>query len=429
MKEQPLVSVIIPVYNVERYLAQCLDSVSRQIYQNLEIICVNDGSRDGSPDILRRYADEDARIQVIDKANGGVSQARNDALDCARGEYIMFVDSDDWVEPDACENAVNAMREYDADIVMWSYVSETENRSSRKVIFPETTVFEKEEVRAKLHRRFVGAMGEELSHPELVDSLCPVWGKLYRRSLIQKSGARFVDLAEIGSYEDGLFNLEVFGKADRVVYLAAYLYHYRRDGSSSVTSGYNPRLYDQWQTLYDRMEAIIRSNQLGSEYEAALNNRIALGILGLGLNITVSTQSMGKKAEGYPQDHPSGKVSEGVQKPALKLFPNPLETVLRLRQTWICLWCVRAAHRDPEDYFKVKEQENDNSFFGFGRDSGLRPDLGAANPVSQAEFHILRRTLRLQVAADALADRVRLHRLSGRHALRNERYLRLYSVV
>ena len=275
MNEQPLVSVIIPVYNVERYLAQCLDSVINQTYPNLEIICVNDGSRDGSPDILRRYADEDARIQVIDKANGGVSQARNAALDCACGEYIMFVDSDDWVEPDACENAVNAMREYD----------------------PETTVFEKEEVRAKLHRRFVGAMGEELSHPELVDSLCPVWGKLYRRSLIQKSGARFVDLAEIGSYEDGFFNLEVFGKADRVVYLAAYLYHYRRDGSSSVTSGYNPRLYDQWQTLYDRMEAIIRSNQLGSEYEAALNNRIALGILGLGLNITVSTQSMGKKVK------------------------------------------------------------------------------------------------------------------------------------
>lgn len=110
MKEQPLVSVIIPVYNVERYLAQCLDSVSHQTYQNLEIICVNDGSRDGSPDILRRYADEDARIQVIGKANGGVSRARNDALDCARGEYIMFVDSDDWGEPDACENAVNAMR-------------------------------------------------------------------------------------------------------------------------------------------------------------------------------------------------------------------------------------------------------------------------------------------------------------------------------
>ena len=76
MKEQPLVSVIIPVYNVERYLAQCLDSVINQTYPNLEIICVNDGSRDGSPDILRRYADEDARIQVIDKAYPGRGTTR-----------------------------------------------------------------------------------------------------------------------------------------------------------------------------------------------------------------------------------------------------------------------------------------------------------------------------------------------------------------
>ena len=84
MKDQPLVSVIIPVYNVERYLAQCLGSVINQTYPNLEIICVNDGSRDGSPDILRRYADEDARIQVIDKANGGVSRARNTSCSWTR---------------------------------------------------------------------------------------------------------------------------------------------------------------------------------------------------------------------------------------------------------------------------------------------------------------------------------------------------------
>ena len=83
MKEQPLVSVIIPVYNVERYLAQCLDSVINQTYPNLEIICVNDGSRDGSLDILRRYADEDARIQVIDKANGGVSRAPAGNTSCS----------------------------------------------------------------------------------------------------------------------------------------------------------------------------------------------------------------------------------------------------------------------------------------------------------------------------------------------------------
>ena len=297
MKEQPLISVIIPVYNVERYLAQCLDSVIRQTYENLEIICVNDGSQDGSLKILQEYAHKDTRVRILDKKNAGVSSARNDGLAFAEGSYIMFVDSDDWIEPRTCETAIHGMRTYDADIVMWSYVSETESRSSQKVIFPETTVFEKKEVRTKLHRRFVGAMGEELSHPDLVDSLSPVWGKLYTRSLIEKSGARFVDLSEIGTYEDGFFNLEVFGEVNRAVYLAEYLYHYRRDTVASVTSGYNPQLFNQWQRLYDRIESYIQSKQLGEIYHTALDNRIALSLLGLGLNIVGSDYSIGKKLE------------------------------------------------------------------------------------------------------------------------------------
>lgn len=267
MKEQPLISVIIPVYNAEQYLMQCLDSVVNQTYPNLEIICVNDGSEDSSLTILQQYAHKDARVRILEKKNAGVSGARNDGLACAQGSHIMFVDADDWIEPETCEKAIHGMFAYDADIVMWSYISETENRSSQKVIFSQTTVFEKEEVRTKLHRRFIGAIGEELTHPELVDSLCPVWGKLYKRSLIEKSGAKFVDLAEIGSYEDGFFNLEVFGEANKAVYLAEYAYHYRRDTSTSVTSGYNPRLFSQWQRLYDRMESYIQANHLGKTYQ------------------------------------------------------------------------------------------------------------------------------------------------------------------
>lgn len=297
MKEQPLISVIIPVYNVERYLAQCLDSVINQTYSNLEIICVNDGSEDSSLTILQQYASNDARVRILDKKNAGVSGARNDGLACAQGSHIMFVDADDWIEPETCEKAIHGMVAYDADIVMWSYVSETENRSSQKVIFPQTTVFEEEEVKTKLHRRFIGAIGEELAHPELVDSLCPVWGKLYKRSLIEKSGAKFIDLAEIGSYEDGFFNLEVFGEAHKAVYLAEYLYHYRRDASTSVTSGYNPRLFSQWLRLYDRMESYIQANHLDATYQAALENRVALGILGLGLNIAASSQPITGKVK------------------------------------------------------------------------------------------------------------------------------------
>lgn len=295
MNEQPLISVIIPVYNAEGYLEQCLDSVIHQTYDNLEIICVNDGSVDGSLGILGAYARKDARVRVLDGENAGVSHARNEGLSRARGEYIMFVDSDDWIDPETCRTAIHGIRAYDADVVMWSYISETESRSARKVIFPETTVFEKEEVRTKLHRRFVGALGEELSHPELADSLCPVWGKLYKRRLAAQSRAGFVDLSEIGTYEDGLFNLEIFGKVNRAVYLAEYLYHYRRGRVGSVTSGYNPQLWGQWQRLYRIMEAYIQANQLGEEYGAALDNRIALGILGLGLNVMASDGSFPEK--------------------------------------------------------------------------------------------------------------------------------------
>lgn len=321
MNGQPLISVIIPVYNAEKYLAQCLNSVINQTYTNLEIICVNDGSKDDSLKILREYAQNDPRVHILDKENAGVSSARNDALKLASGNYIMFVDSDDWMELNTCETAFHAMHTYRSDIVMWSYVSETETRSFPKVIFPETTVFEGEEVRTKLHRRFIGAVGEELSHPELADSLCPVWGKLYKRSLIEKSGARFVDLTEIGTYEDGLFNLEVCGEANRAVYLAEHLYHYRRDTSASVTSGYNPGLFDQWQKLYDRMESYIQAKQLGEIYHTALENRIALGILGLGLNITASPQPIAGKVKDIHTIISQERYRKAYKALSLRYFP------------------------------------------------------------------------------------------------------------
>ena len=97
--QTPLISVIIPVYNVEAYLPRCLDSVIQNTYRNLEIICVDDGSTDGSPEILRDYAQRDARITVITKENGGVSSARNAGLDRATGEFVAFIDSDDFVHP------------------------------------------------------------------------------------------------------------------------------------------------------------------------------------------------------------------------------------------------------------------------------------------------------------------------------------------
>ncbi len=117
----PLISVIIPVYNVERYLARCLDSVIQNTYRNLEIICVDDGSTDGSPEILRDYAQRDARITVITKENGGVSSARNAGLDRMTGEFVTFIDSDDFVHPQYFELFIKAEKDTNADMIIGGF--------------------------------------------------------------------------------------------------------------------------------------------------------------------------------------------------------------------------------------------------------------------------------------------------------------------
>lgn len=295
MKEQPLISVIIPVYNVERYLAQCLDSVIRQTYENLEIICVNDGTRDSSRKILGHYAEKDCRIVVIDQENQGLSGARNTGLLYTHGKYVMFVDSDDWIELETCEKAVRAAEKHHADLVMWSYAREYDQKSKEKYMFWEDeTVFEKAQVQSQLHRRLCGLLGEELRHPDYANAIETAWGKLYLTERIVDNHVEFVDTKEIGT-EDALFNLYALGYIERAVYLRRCYNHYRKTNQGSLTKTYNEKLFERWQRLFDYMRQYIQENNLPVEYDAALDNRIALSLLGLGLNIVGSNYGMEKK--------------------------------------------------------------------------------------------------------------------------------------
>ena len=119
--DNPLISVIVPVYNVEPYLRKCLDSIVNQTYKNLDIILVDDGSTDNSGAICDEYTQKDDRIIVIHQANAGQSAARNAALDTMRGEYVMFVDSDDWLEIEACETSLASIIDHHADIVCFGH--------------------------------------------------------------------------------------------------------------------------------------------------------------------------------------------------------------------------------------------------------------------------------------------------------------------
>lgn len=318
---KPLVSIIVPVYNVEQYLPQCLDSIVNQTYENIEVICVNDGSPDNSIKILEDYASRDSRIKVVSQKNQGVSRARNLAHQYVNGEYIIYVDGDDWLDVNTCEISVEKAIESSADVVMWSYISEFKNRSDKKIIFDNERIFYKTEVKQMLHRRFIGLSGSELAHPEQADSLCPVWGKMYKSSIILQSNVKFVDLDKIGTYEDGLLNLEVFQYVHKAVYLPMSLYHYRKTNSESQTSKYRPRLIEQWQNLFDKMQQYIGENGLSEEYEDALYNRIALSILGLGLNILSSDLSAKKKKKLIKEIITSDRYKEAYKKLEFKYFP------------------------------------------------------------------------------------------------------------
>ncbi|MGN0417674.1 glycosyltransferase family 2 protein [Anaerostipes faecalis] len=279
-----MVSIIIPIHNSALYLSKCLESVIAQTYDNIEILCIDDGSTDNSQDIVKKYAFEDHRIKVVSKENEGVSIARNTGLSMAQGEYLLFVDSDDWIEENTCEMAVKKITDENADIVLWSYIREREDGSSKKRIFDTDVIFSEEETKEKLHRRMIGIVGDELAQPENADALCTVWGKLYRRSLISAFDISFYDIRKIGTYEDGLFNLLYFEHVKKAVFLNQFLYHYRRTNAVSITGGYNPNLLNQWEKLFNIMSSYIKQNDLGKEYKEALYNRIALSLIPMGIN-------------------------------------------------------------------------------------------------------------------------------------------------
>ena len=287
MEQMPKVSIIVPVYNVERYLRQCLDSLVNQTYQNIEIICVDDGSTDASSEILTEYALKNSKVRVIRQENSGLSVARNVGFSFATGKYVMYVDSDDWIDVYTCEKAVFKAEEHAADLVMWPYIREFPDHSAPKAIFSEEKTFHAAECR-ELQRRMVGLLGTELAHPENADALCTVWGKLYLRELIAQNDIHFTDLQRIGTYEDGLFNLHYLAHVKNATYIPDYLSHYRKN--SGMTSKYRKKLALQWKNLFSDMRGYIEKGGYGSDFEQALNNRISLSIIGLGLNAVALTK-------------------------------------------------------------------------------------------------------------------------------------------
>ncbi|WP_158570769.1 glycosyltransferase family A protein [Exiguobacterium sp. AM39-5BH] len=294
----PLVSLVVPVYNTSPYIRQCLGSLTQQTYPHVEIICINDGSTDDSLHILMEYI-HDPRVQVLDQTNRGCAFSRTRGLGMATGEYIMFIDSDDWLDLDAIRILVEHAERERADAVMGTYVREYKGRSLPKKIFETDFLsFNADETKRHVHRRLFGLVGEELAHPENVDALNSNCFTLYHRDLVKHltfGGAPY------GTFSDLYFQIEALENCRRFVYVDYPVYHYRKTDAGSMSSAYKRDLVSSRMQFFHILMRYIETHHLGEEYMRALYNRIALSMIGIGLNELTAPKSLFAQAESLKQ--------------------------------------------------------------------------------------------------------------------------------
>ncbi|MBH5317298.1 glycosyltransferase [Paenibacillus sp. GSMTC-2017] len=216
------VSVIIPVYNAETYLPACVESLLAQTLQECEFLFVNDGSIDSSAAILKGYQSRDDRIILINQMNAGVSTARNEGIRRARGEYIGFVDADDWVEPDMYERMYQAASRNECDVVISNFESQMNGKTVlTRYDFPSDTSLNKSYIQKNILPIFMRTA-----------ALNAVWNKIFRKDLIEQHVVAFKHGMALG--EDKDFNMNIFSYANTIVYLDYRGYHYREvEGSAT----------------------------------------------------------------------------------------------------------------------------------------------------------------------------------------------------
>lgn len=231
VKDMIKVSVIVPVYNVEKYLADCLDCLIQQTLKEIEIIAVNDGSTDGSLRILNEYAKQDKRIKVITQENGGVSAARNKGLQIACGEFVGFVDSDDWVDADFFEKLYGAAQAENADVAAGEMRRCGGSRKNEKIIS-----YKKKIVLKSLKDKYYKLLGGA--------AYCYICNKIYRRDVLAKSGIVFpVGLV----YEDVCWLPRVIGALGKAVAVNGVAYFYRQNMSSITNmTPHSEKMLQDW---------------------------------------------------------------------------------------------------------------------------------------------------------------------------------------
>lgn len=261
----PLVSVVIPVCNAQKYLRECLDSILSQTLTDLELICVDDGSKDESGAMLDEYAGRDSRIRVIHKENTGYGHSMNVGFDAARGEYIGIVESDDWIERDMYERLFEAAALTKVDVVksnFFFFYGEGERRDEFSGVIPS----------GLCGRVFRPLDDVNLEKIEFWNGKPSIWSAIYRRDFIRENGIRFHETPG-ASYQDASFNFKVWASAKRVFCLDRALLHYRQDNVSSSVNASTGKVFCV-RDEYDEMERFIAALGRDQDMLTHIMNRL-----------------------------------------------------------------------------------------------------------------------------------------------------------
>lgn len=250
-----MISIIVPVYKVEKYIKQCVDSIIAQTYKDIEIILVDDGSPDNCPYICDNYAKADSRIKVVHKKNGGLMSARQAGLRAATGDYIGFVDGDDWIEPDMYEHFAAVIEKYNPDMALCEFYfayPQKDELSSQKLSKP---YFEKDDMEQEIYPTM---LFKGVYFMTGINPCC--WSKVFKRELLEKNLYNVTTKIKIG--EDAAFTYPCLLEANSVAYVDKFLYHYRIN-QESMTKAYDIHLED---TILIPFE-ILKDVFSGSEYD------------------------------------------------------------------------------------------------------------------------------------------------------------------
>lgn len=249
-----MISIIVPVYRVEEYIKECIDSILAQTYTDLEIILVDDGSPDNCGNICEDYSKKDERIKVIHKSNGGLSDARNAGIKAAKGEYIGFVDSDDWIEPNMYETLYKACSTNNADIAICGFYRDYTDKSIACVKFNNEIITGDDAVKKLID-------GSQIQDH--------AWAKLYKTELWDN-----IDYPVGKNYEDVRTTYKTFIRAKRVCTVNKALYHYRQRAGSISKAGLDSNKLEWLDAVYEQAGFLRNNDILGKEYDYFFERKI-----------------------------------------------------------------------------------------------------------------------------------------------------------